>query len=83
MGGVITMKKAAVKLIFLSTLVLTTSISWISADAAVTEGMHRQLGTPSQPKPGPSQPSPSPTPAPSDGSNPLPCWPLCTGSGLK
>jgi len=70
------MKKAAVKLIFLSTLVLTTSISWISADAAVTKRMHRQLDTP-------SQPSPSPTPAPSDGSNPLPCWPLCTGSGLK
>jgi hypothetical protein len=72
------MRKAAAKLIFLSTLVLITSISWMPVDAIVTKKVNPRSGTPSQPKP-----APSPTPAPGDGGAPLPCWPLCTGSGLK
>ncbi len=70
------MRKAAAKLIFLSTLILITSISWMPADAIVTKKVNPRSGTP-------SQPAPSPTPAPGDGGAPLPCWPLCTGSGLK
>jgi hypothetical protein len=72
------MKKAIAKLMFLSALLLITSVAWMPAGAGVSSGMMAQLGLPGQPPPKPG-PRPGPT-APDGGSIPPDCGPTtCTG----